>query len=166
MFFKLELKIQRFGFAQFRKYVSLTSFTLHTTGANEKPKTMILKFKNKRLRINLGFGIFWIILGVFSLLTKDSVIWTDFGYLVIGILYIGLYLYEMTNQYMTIDNETIKQNGLFGKTINLKDIHRIKKLYGHYTLITKTQELKINTELIDEESKIELEHILNHLELQ
>ncbi len=127
---------------------------------------MTLKFKNNRLRINLGLGIVWIALGIFSLLTKDSVTWTDFGYLAVGILYIGLYIYEMSNQYLTIDNETIKRNGLFGKKINLKDIHRIKKLYGHYTLITKTQELKINIEWMDKESKIELERILNQLELQ
>lgn len=127
---------------------------------------MTLKFKNNRLRINLGLGIVWIALGIFSLLTKDSVTWTDFGYLAVGILYIGLYSYEMSNQYLTIDNETIKRNGLFVKKINLKDIHRIKKLYGHYTLITKTQELKINIEWMDKESKIELERILNQLELQ
>ncbi len=127
---------------------------------------MTLKFKNNRLRINLGLGIVWIALGIFSLLTKDSVTWTDFGYLAVGILYIGLYIYEMSNQYLTIDNDTIKRNGLFGKKINLKDIHRIKKLYGHYTLITKTQELKINIEWMDKESKIELERILNQLELQ
>ncbi len=127
---------------------------------------MTLRFKNNRLRINLGLGIVWIALGIFSLLTKDSVTWTDFGYLAVGILYIGLYIYEMSNQYLTIDNDTIKRNGLFGKKINLKDIHRIKKLYGHYTLITKTQELKINIEWMDKESKIELEHILNQLELQ
>ncbi len=48
----------------------------------------------------------------------------------------------------------------------IKNIHRIKRVYGQYTLITSTQELKINTELIDDNSKIELERILNQLKLK
>ncbi|WP_430812987.1 MULTISPECIES: hypothetical protein [unclassified Carboxylicivirga] len=127
---------------------------------------MRIKFKNSRLYINLGFGIFWICLGMFSLLAKDKIIWSDYGYLIVGILYIGLYLYERTNQYLTIDKDIIKRNGLFGKNINIKNIHRIKKVYGQYTLITSNQEFKINTELIDDNSKIELERILNQLELK
>ncbi len=127
---------------------------------------MRIKYKNNRLYANLGLGIIWICLGVFSLLAEDKIRWTGYGYLIVGVLYIGLYLYERTNQYLTIDNEIIKRNGLFGKKINIKNIHQIKKLYGQYTLITNNQELKINTELIDDDSRIELERILKQLELK
>ena len=40
--------------------------------------------------------------------------WTDYGYLVIGILYVGHYLYDLKNQYLTIENGTIRKNGLYG----------------------------------------------------
>ncbi len=125
-----------------------------------------IKYKKSRFRYNLVFGIIWIGLGIFSLVGKDKIIWTDYGYLIVGILYLGLYLYEMTNQYITINHETIKRNSLFGKEIKVKDINRIKKVYGQYTLITRTQQLKINTDFIDSASLDQLNKFLVGLNIE
>lgn len=128
---------------------------------------MKIKFKKKRLRLNLILGIVWIILGTLSIVTDDEIQWTDYGYLVIGILYIGHYLYDLKNQYLTIENGTIRKNGLYGywKKINLNEINWIKKFAGDYTLKTEKKELKINTELIDKNSLTELNRILAELNL-
>ena len=128
---------------------------------------MKIKFKKKRLRVNLILGIVWIILGTLSIVTDDKIRWTDYGYLVIGILYVGHYLYDLKNQYLTIENGTIRKNGLYGywKKINLNEINWIKKFAGDYTLKTEKKELKINTELIDENSLTELNKILAELNL-
>lgn len=128
---------------------------------------MKIKFKKKRLRANLILGIVWIILGTLSVFENDTLHWSDYGYLVIGILYIGYYLYDLTNQYLTIENGTIQKNGLYGfsKKINLNDINHIKKFAGDYTLQTDQKELKINTELIDKDSLVELNKILTALNL-
>ena len=128
---------------------------------------MKIKFKKKRLRVNLIHGIVWITFGNLSIVTDDEIRWTDYGYLVIGILYVGHYLYDLKNQYLTIENGTIRKNGLYGywKKINLNEINWIKKFPGDYTLKTKQKELKINTELIDKNSLTELNRILAELNL-
>ena len=59
---------------------------------------MKIKFKRKRLIANLILGIVWIVLGTLSIVTDDKIRWTDYGYLVIGVLYVGHYLYDLTNQ--------------------------------------------------------------------
>ena len=103
---------------------------------------MKIKFKKKRLRVNLILGIVWIVLGTLSIVTDDKIRWTDYGYLVIGIpLYVGHYLYDLKNQYLTIENGTIRKNGLYGywKKINLNEINWIKKFAGDYTLKTEEQ---------------------------
>lgn len=128
---------------------------------------MKIKFKKKRLYINLILGLVWLSLGILNLTEDDKIRWTDYGYLVAGILYIGHYLYDLTNQYLTIENGTIRKNGLygFGKRINLDEINWIKKFAGDYTLKTEQRELKINTELIDKDSLTELNKVLAELNL-
>ena len=128
---------------------------------------MKIKFKKKRLYINLILGLVWLALGILNLTEDDKIRWTDYGYLVAGILYIGHYLYDLTNQYLTIENGTIRKNGLygFGKRINLNEINWIKKFARDYTLKTHQRELKINTELIDKDSLTELNKILAELNL-
>lgn len=128
---------------------------------------MKIRFKKKRLRVNLILGIVWIGLGTLSIVIDDEIRWTDYGYLVIGMLYIGHYLYDLTNQYLTIENGTIRKNGLYGlgKKLNLDEINWIKKFGEDYTLKTKKKDLKINTELIDKDSLNELNKILAGLKL-
>ncbi|NJB37230.1 hypothetical protein [Croceivirga sp. JEA036] len=128
---------------------------------------MKIKFKKKRLYLNLILGLVWFALGILNLTEDDKIRWTDYGYLLAGILYIGHFLYDLTNQYLTIENGTIRKNGLygFGKRINLNDINWIKKFAGDYTLKTEQRELKINTELIDKDSLTELNKILTELNL-
>jgi hypothetical protein len=128
---------------------------------------MKIRFKKKRLYINLILGLVWTGLGVFSLLEDESLSWTDYGYLVIGILYLGHYLYDLNNQYLKIENGSIRKNILygFGKKINLNEINRIEKYAGDYILRTLTKELKINTEFIEEKSLAEFNEILKKINL-
>ena len=126
---------------------------------------MKIKYKKKRNYINLALGLFWILLGVISFIQDDSIRWTDYGYLLAGTLYIGQFLWDITNQYLTVENGIIKKNTPFGKKINLNEINWIKKFAGDYTLKTETEELKINTELIEEKSLTELNTVLGKLNL-
>ncbi|MCK0192519.1 hypothetical protein [Arenibacter sp. F20364] len=128
---------------------------------------MKIKFRKKRLIAHLLLGMVWIGLGILSVVVNDEIRWTDYGYLVVGILYVGHYLHDLTYQYLTIENGTIRKNALygFGKKISLNDINWIKKFAGDYTLKTEQSELKINTKLIDIDSLIELHRILAELNL-
>jgi hypothetical protein len=128
---------------------------------------MKIRFKKKRLYINLILGLVWTGLGVFSLLEDESLRWTDYGHLVAGILYIGHYLYDLNNQYLTIENGSIRENLLygFGNKINVNEINRIEKYAGDYIIRTLEKELKINTGLIEEKSLEEFNEILKKLNL-
>jgi hypothetical protein len=129
---------------------------------------MKIRLKKNRFYMNLILGLVWTGLGIFSLMEDDNLRWTDYGYFVAGILYIGHYIYDLSEQYLTIENGTIRKNVLYGfrKKINLNEIYSIKKFGGDYTLKTETKELKINTELIEEKSLTELNSILGKLNLQ
>ena len=128
---------------------------------------MKIRFKKKRLYSNLILGIVWTILGIFNVTDNQSFRWLDYGYLVVGVLYIGHYLFDLSNQYLILENGTIHKNKLygFGKKINLNEINLIKKFAGDYILKTPTQELTINTELIEEKSLVELNRLLTELNL-
>lgn len=128
---------------------------------------MKIKFKKKRLRAKLLIGLAWVAFGMISLETNESVRWTDYGYLVVGLLYLGHYWVDRTWQYLTIENGVIRKNRLygFGGAIALKDLVWIKKFAGDYTLKTQQGELKIDTDLIDAESLADLNKVLSALDL-
>lgn len=128
---------------------------------------MKIIFKKKRLYINLILGIIWSGFGVFNLLEDDNLRWSNYGFLTIGIFYIIHYLYDLINQYLTIENGTIRKNVLygFGKKINLNEINRIENYAGDYILRTVRKELNINTKFIEEKSLVEFNEILKKLDL-
>jgi hypothetical protein len=81
-------------------------------------------------------------------------------------MFITIYSFNYFNQYLTINNNVIKENHPFGKKINLTEIKNIKKFAGDYILKTEKTELTINTQIIDEKSLAELNLILNKLNLE
>ena len=89
----------------------------------------------------------------------------DFGYVFMSILYFGQHIYEYKNQYLTIQDGTIRKNSWYGKKLDLNQITWIKKFAGDYILKTDKEELTINTELIEEKSIAELNRILGELNL-
>ena len=115
--------------------------------------------------MNLFIGIAWTIFALLTFSYDGETRWMDYGYVVIAILYIGQYIYEYRNQYLTIKNGMIRKNGLFGKKLELEKIVWIKKFAGDYILKTDTRELTINTEWIDEKSILELNKELGKLDL-
>jgi hypothetical protein len=126
---------------------------------------MKIRFKKKRLKYYLIFGILWLVLGTIAVIF-NSEFFFNYGYLLIGILYVGTYLFENKKQYLTIENGVISKNHLIPKKINLNEIKRIKKFAGDYILKTDSTELRINTELIEENSLATLNNLLDNLNLE
>ena len=128
---------------------------------------MKIRFKKKRLYMSAILGIVWTGFGIYNILEDENLRWSDYIYLLVGILYIGHYLFDLINQYLIVENGTIRKNLLYGysKKINLNEINLIKKFAGDYTLKTDTQKLKINTDLIEEKSLADLNEILQKLNL-
>jgi len=124
---------------------------------------MKIGYKKKHLNVNLILGLVWLtwfFVGVFG---KEKPNWTDYGWIVISIMYLGLYFYQKNYKYLTIENGIINVNGPFGKKLNLTEIKRIKKFAGDYILKTEKKELTINTQIIDPKSLAELNAELEKL---
>jgi hypothetical protein len=106
-----------------------------------------------------------VVLGILGVLFNSNNIFV-YGYLLVGILQLGTYLYENNKQYLTIENGIISKNHLTPKKIHLKELKGIKKFAGDYVLQTDSTELRINTEFIDEKSLIELNILLENSPLK
>ena len=128
---------------------------------------MKIKFKKKKLVYELIPAIFWTAIAIESIISTEKIRWTKFGLLFFGLYYLVLFIFNSINQYLTIENGIVQKNGLFKfrKKINLADIIEIKTFAGDYTLITQTTELKIQVELIADDSLVELKRILSELDL-
>jgi hypothetical protein len=110
-------------------------------------------------------GLLWLVLGTTAVIfNSDKII--NYGYLLIGMLYVGTYFFENSQQYLTIENGTISKNTLFPKKVNLNDITSIKKFAGDYIIKTDSTELKINIEVIDKNSLEDLNRVLDTLNLE
>jgi hypothetical protein len=128
---------------------------------------MKIRFKKKRIYPNLILGLFWTVLGIYKIIEHDNLRWPDYLYLIVGILWICYFFYDLVNQYLKIENGTIRRNILYGypKRINLSEVNFIKKTAGVYTLQTESQKMKIKTDLIDDNSLAELKNVLELLNL-
>uniref|UniRef100_UPI00404AE5D5 hypothetical protein n=1 Tax=Gelidibacter sp. TaxID=2018083 RepID=UPI00404AE5D5 len=126
---------------------------------------MKIRFTKKRLKYYLIFGIIWLVFGTTAVIFNSENVF-NYGYIIIGILYFGTYLFENNKHYLTIENGIISKNHLIPKKINLNEIKRIKKFAGDYILKTDSTELRINTELIEEKSLAELKTVLENLNLE
>ncbi len=127
---------------------------------------MRIGYKKRQLNINLILGIIWLAIGLLNLNYDRENRWTDYGYIVLAILYLALYIYQKKNKYLTIENGILKINGSFGKKVNLTEIKRIKKFAGDYIIKTDKKELTINTQIIDPKSLTELNAELEKLNVE
>jgi|25_taG_2_1085351.scaffolds.fasta_scaffold05388_1 hypothetical protein len=126
---------------------------------------MKIHYKKKRLKHAIIFGGLWLILGTLAIIFNPDNIFS-YGYIFMGFLYFGTYIFENKKQYLTIENGTISRNGLITKKINLTDIIIIKKFAGDYILKTDKTDFKINTQIIEKESLIDLNNELEKLNLE
>jgi len=122
---------------------------------------MKIKFTKKRLRTHLYLGLIWLVFGILQLVFNDFKDWYDYFWILMAVIYFGMYAFDTTKQYLTIENGILQSNGLFGKKIALNDIVYMRKFAGDYILKTATKELTINTQLIDPHS---LENLTTTLE--
>ena len=127
---------------------------------------MKIRYKKKRLRINLLIVIAWGIPVVLTAFFISQRRWTDYVNIVLFFFYTINFIYEYKNQYLTIADDTITENLLFQtKKMNLNEIIKVKNFAGDYILKTSQKELIINTQIIDPDSLIDLNAVLEQLEL-
>jgi hypothetical protein len=120
-------------------------------------------YRKKYLRTQLFFGIFWM-LWFFIQLFSGSNTWITWGWLVIGALYLGTYGYQVKFGYLHLKENTLFISGPFGKSIPLSEGINLKEFAGDFILTdAQNKKLTINTLIMDSESKIQLQSILENL---
>ncbi len=124
---------------------------------------MKIAYKKKQLNVNLILGLIWLVWFFVGVFGKEEPNWTDYGWIFISLMYLGVYIYQKNYKYLTIENGIIKVNGPFGKKLNLTEIKRIRHFTGEYILKTELNEMKINIRLIDDESLSDLKSELKKL---
>ena len=127
---------------------------------------MRIKYKPKHLNINLIFGLFWLLWFFIGVFGKEEPNWTDYGWIVISLMYLGMYFYQKNYNYLTIENGFIKQNWPFGKKMNLNEIKRIRHFAGEYILKSELKKMKINIDFIESESLSKLKTELKKLDIE
>lgn len=126
-----------------------------------------IKFKKKRIVYNLIFSIVFIVLGLYDIISNEETYWNKSGFFVIGILYLITTIFEMITHYIVIENGTLRKYSLwaFHKDIELQNIIEIKSVADNYIVFTETTKLKIQVEIIADDSLEELKRILSELDL-
>lgn len=126
-----------------------------------------MKIKNKKepLIVYLTAGFFWFMFFNVILFEKEELNWIDYGWIVMSLIYLGIFFYRKKYYYLTIINDNIRVNGPLGKELKLTEIKRIKKFAGDYIIKTDQKEIIINTQIIDSSSLKELDAELEKLDV-
>ena len=78
--------------------------------------------------------------------------------------FIYLYLYIKVKYYLSIENNIIKQNYIFGKKMKFSEIKSIKHFAGEYILRTDTKKMRIDIGSIEKSSLVDLKGELKKLD--
>ena len=109
---------------------------------------MTIAYKKKYLNLNLIYALLFTVT-LFTVTLNSEENWK----LIIGILvpasFISKYFYQKQKKYLTIEDDKIKVNNIFGREINLNEILTIEKYAGDYILKTGIKKLKIDTTIIE-----------------
>jgi len=79
---------------------------------------------------------------------------------------IHFYLHLKVKFYLSIENNIIKQNYIFGKKIDLSEIKSIKHFAGEYILRTDKRKMRIDIGSIEKSSLVDLKCELKKLDVQ
>ena len=112
---------------------------------------MTISYKRKRLKHYLIFGLIWLGLGAIALIF-DPDNYFNYGYIIIGFLYLGTYIFEKKNHYLKIENGFLIKNNLILKQIKLDSNTSIKTFAGDIILKRNNAELRVNTDFLEENS--------------
>ena len=121
---------------------------------------MTIAYKKKYLNLNLIYALLFTVT-LFTVTLNSEENWK----LIIGILvpasFISKYFYQKQKKYITIEDDKIKVNNIFGREINLNEILTIEKYAGDYILKTGIKKLKIDTTIVE---LVELSNLNSELE--
>ena len=125
---------------------------------------MKILYSKKRRKYDLFQGLFWILIGILGVFFREKNNILFYLYTPMGFIY--LYLYIKVKYYLSIENNIIKQNYIFGKKMKLSEIKSIKHFAGEYILRTDTRKMRIDIGSIEKSSLVDLKGELKKLDAQ
>lgn len=105
---------------------------------------MTIRFSKKQIRLNLILGIIWLANGILQVFFDESPSWLDYSWFLFSVIYLGTVYYQKTRKYVTLENNTIKKNQPFGKSIRLQDIKQVRLFAGDVILRSEHTEFTVN----------------------
>ena len=113
---------------------------------------MKIPYSKKRLFFQLILGAIWTLIGFLQLFLVESNSWISSFWLLLGILYVGLFFYQKKYGYIRLSEGILNRDGPLGKKVPMGKIKVIKKFAGDYILQTEAKKkLTINTQFIASE---------------
>ena len=126
---------------------------------------MIIYYQKKKLNYQLYSGIGFLIIGIaIVLLNNFSLIY--YTWILLGLLQLGTWYYKKKHQYLYITEDSLTKNSLFPKSIKLNELTAIWKFKSSFTLETRQARIKIDKDLMEDESLYKLTDFLNQIELK
>ncbi len=127
----------------------------------------VIKYEKKKINYNLVFGLIWLAVFFLNYLNKRFLIWFDYLWLILSLLYISLSIYQLIKQYGKINNDVLIINKPFlkSKRINFKNVISVRKIANLYIFKTTNDEFKIKTDFIDSRSLKVLDKVIDSYKL-
>jgi len=124
---------------------------------------MKIRIKKKLQRGSLILGVSYLFLTLLKIIFSEKALWSDFGFILVSLLFFVQFLYNTKYPYLNIENGIILINGPLGKKVTVDDIEYVRTFYDDYIFHTKSKELTISTEHLEASSKKALQLKLEEL---
>lgn len=125
-------------------------------------ESLRIKYRAGRVRHYLVFTIIWFALGILSMIF-NSAGFMQYGFIIFGFFYLAFFIHAKSVPYIVIDNNEIKVNSPFPKTIPFSEIKSIKAFAGDFTIHTETRKVKVLKTMMDDESHLKLEDFIKKI---
>ncbi|WP_445384534.1 hypothetical protein ACT6NV_11180 [Robiginitalea sp. IMCC44478] len=124
-------------------------------------KKLIVRY-SKRLQIISGIqALFFTTLGIVNIILEEYWFWLDYSWLLIGLAYVGGFLWYRFLPYASLESDTLTEHGFWKKSIDLRQLTTLKTFAWDLILQTPEQKLKLNLGIIHPGDK---EKLMNALE--
>jgi hypothetical protein len=111
---------------------------------------MKFEYSKKGQKHYLYLGVVWLVLGVFQFFLMKEQWWLGLGWILLALLSFLSFVYRKRQYYVTINSEFVKLNWPYSKKIKINDIKSINYFAEDYIIKSDTDELRINTNQIEE----------------
>ncbi|WP_124640567.1 MULTISPECIES: hypothetical protein [Amniculibacterium] len=123
-------------------------------------------YKIRRIIWNFIYGGLLVIIKVYDFLYEESIRWTGFFLLAVGILCIANAFYEYFTKYFEYNENEISTLGFFKKKIKFSDLIEIKYFGGEYFFKTLDATIVIEKSRIPESQLLDFKKVYGQVENQ